>query len=148
MGHSSVAKLCVSQVVVCGFHQQWRHCNANYSIGALTMSRSYLLDGLLSVVGDSRHPPDSGVRTGSAVGIVRVIWRALQMDPRPEVQGYPEPIFIGRPGLHRGPPHPCEHTMAHGIFVVGDGAGQGHQGPRASNPSQGVVAVDCISALM
>ena len=40
-----------------------------------------------------------------------------------------KPSPFGRPGGHRGPPHPCEHTVALSILVVDDGAGQGHQGP-------------------
>ena len=96
---------------------------------ALTLPLSHLLDGLLSLVGYARHPPDSGVRAGSAVGIARVPWCSLPMDLWPEVQGEPEAIFLGRAGGHRGPPRPCAHTMAHIILVVGDGAGQGHKGP-------------------
>ena len=73
---------------------------------------------------------------------------SLQMDPWPEVQGEPEDIFPGRPGGHRGPPHPCEHTVDHSILVVGDRGGQGHKGLWPSKPSQGDVAVYYISALM
>eukprot|EP00974_Lingulodinium_polyedra_P097712 9471601-Lingulodinium_polyedra.AAC.1 len=48
---------------------------------------SELHQGLLSVVGHARHPPDSGARAGSAVGIARVPWCSLEMDPWPQVQG-------------------------------------------------------------
>jgi len=44
------------------------------------------------------------VRAGSAAGIVRVPWRSLRMDPRPEVQGELEPIsFSGRVDIE-----PCQ----------------------------------------
>ena len=62
-------------------------------------------------------------------------WDCACSYPRPEVQGETEPIFLGRPGRHRGPPDLCEHTMAHSILVAGDDAGQGHQGPWPSKPA-------------
>ena len=48
-----------------------------------------------------------------------VSWCSLQMDPRPEVQETGPDGFIrdGQSG-HRILPHPGEHTMAHGVFLL------------------------------
>ena len=46
------------------------------------------------MVGYSRHPPDSLVRARSAVGIARVPWCSLQMDPRLEAQANPNPSSL------------------------------------------------------